>query len=74
MFFVEYINFKIFLYLRRCGVIPVQSFGSHIRPKPSGLGLIVSPVGLIPSPSSFKAFLLVTTLLQIFRSTYNFHK
>ncbi len=26
MFFEEYINFKSFLYLRRCGVISVQSF------------------------------------------------
>jgi hypothetical protein len=30
---------KIFCYLRRCGVIPVQSFKSHIRPQPPGLGL-----------------------------------
>ncbi len=39
MFFEEYINFKIFCYLWCCGVIPVQSFGSHICPKPPGLGL-----------------------------------
>jgi hypothetical protein len=39
-FFEEYINFKIFLYLRRCGVIPVQSFGSHICPQLPALGLI----------------------------------
>jgi hypothetical protein len=25
--------------LRRCGVIPVQSFGSHICPQPPALGL-----------------------------------
>ncbi len=25
--------------LTHCGVIPVQSFGSHIRPQPHGLGL-----------------------------------
>jgi hypothetical protein len=30
--------FKIFCYLRRCGNMPVQSFGSHILPQPSGLG------------------------------------
>jgi hypothetical protein len=31
-FFEEYINFKIFSYLRHCGVIHVQSFGSHTPP------------------------------------------
>ncbi len=39
MFFEEYINFKIFHYLRYCGVIPVRSFGIHVCPQPSGLGL-----------------------------------
>jgi hypothetical protein len=39
-FFEEYINFKIFRNLSHCGVIPVRSFGSHIRPQPHGLGLI----------------------------------
>jgi hypothetical protein len=39
MFFEEYIHFKIVNYLSHCGVIPVQSFGSHIRPQPHGLGL-----------------------------------
>ncbi len=38
-FFEEYINFTNFCYLRRCGVIPGQSFGSHIRPQLPGLGL-----------------------------------
>ncbi len=38
-FFEEYINFKIFRNLSHCGVIPVRSFGSHIRPQPHGLGL-----------------------------------
>jgi hypothetical protein len=38
-FFEEYINFKIFHNLSHCGVIPVRSFGSHIRPQPHGLGL-----------------------------------
>jgi hypothetical protein len=38
-FFEEYINFKIFRNLRRCGVIPVQIFGSHICPQLPGLGL-----------------------------------
>jgi hypothetical protein len=33
-FFEEYINFKTFHYLMHCGVIPVQSFGSHILPQP----------------------------------------
>jgi hypothetical protein len=42
MFFEEYINFKIFHYLRHCGVIPVQSFESHIRPQPPGLGLSIT--------------------------------
>ncbi len=40
MFFEEYINFNIFRNLSHCGVIPVRSFGSHIRPQPHGLGLI----------------------------------
>jgi hypothetical protein len=39
LFFEEYINFKIVHSLSHCGVIPVQSFGSHIRPQPHGLGL-----------------------------------
>ncbi len=39
MFFEEYINFKIFRNLSHCGVIPVRSFGSQIRPQPHGLGL-----------------------------------
>jgi hypothetical protein len=38
-FFEEYINFLAFHYLRHCGVIPVQSFGSHISPQLPGLGL-----------------------------------
>jgi hypothetical protein len=38
-FFEEYINLKIFRNLSRCGVIPVRSFGSHIRPQLHGLGL-----------------------------------
>jgi hypothetical protein len=40
--FEEYINLKIFRNLSRCGVIPVRSFGSHIRPQPHGLGLNVT--------------------------------
>jgi hypothetical protein len=39
MFFEEYINFTNFSYLRHCGVVPVQSLGSHIRLQPSELGL-----------------------------------
>jgi hypothetical protein len=31
-FFEEYINFKIFCYLRRYGAIPVRSFRSHMPP------------------------------------------
>ncbi len=38
-FFEKYTNFKIFRNLSHCGVIPVRSFGSHIRPQPHGLGL-----------------------------------
>jgi hypothetical protein len=37
-FFEEYTNFEAH-YLSRFGVISVQSFGSHIRPQPHGLGL-----------------------------------
>jgi hypothetical protein len=43
-FFDKYVNFQNH-YLSRCGVIPVQSFGSHIRPQPHGLGL-KNPAGL----------------------------
>jgi hypothetical protein len=32
MFLEEYMNFKILHYLRRCGVILVQSFESHMPP------------------------------------------
>jgi hypothetical protein len=39
-FFEEYINFKIFRYLRLCGIIPVKSFGSHICLQPPGFGLM----------------------------------
>ncbi len=38
-FFEDYINFKIFRNLSHCGVIPIRSFRSHIRPQPHGLGL-----------------------------------
>ncbi len=34
MFFEEYIVH----YLSHCGVIPVQSLGSHVRPQPLGIG------------------------------------
>jgi hypothetical protein len=30
--FEEYINFKIFRFLRHCGVIPVQSSGAYLPP------------------------------------------
>ncbi len=38
-FFEEYTNFEGH-YLSRCRDIPLQSFGSHIRPQPHGLGLV----------------------------------
>ncbi len=37
-FFEEYTNFQAH-YFSHCGVIPLQSIGSHIRPQPHGLGL-----------------------------------
>ncbi len=37
-FFEEYTNFEAH-YLSHCRVIPFQSFGSHIRPQPHGLGI-----------------------------------
>ncbi len=39
MFYEDYMNFTFFCYFRQCGVIPIQSFESHIRPQPSGLGI-----------------------------------
>jgi hypothetical protein len=54
-FFEEYINFKIFHYLSHCGVIPVQSFGSHIRPQLPGLGF---------NKFLFQHTLLTSSLLQ----------
>jgi hypothetical protein len=42
-FFEEYINMKIFPNLSHCGVIPVRSFRSQIRPQPHGLGLTTTP-------------------------------
>ncbi len=44
-FFQEYINFKTFCNLRRCGVIPVQSYHSHICPQLPGLGLTSNTAG-----------------------------
>ncbi len=41
-FFEELTNFEGY-YLSRCRDIPLQSFGSHIRPQPHGLGLSVKP-------------------------------
>ncbi len=38
-FFEEYTNFEAH-YLSHCRDIPLQSFGSHIRSQPHGLGLI----------------------------------
>jgi hypothetical protein len=37
-FFERYMKFEAH-YLSRCRDIPLQSFGSHIRPQPHGLGL-----------------------------------
>jgi hypothetical protein len=37
-FLEEYMNFETH-YLSHYRVIPLQSFGSHIRPQPHGLGL-----------------------------------
>ncbi len=47
--FEEYINLKIFRNLSHCGVIPVRSFRSHIRPQPHGLGLSSSLTSHLPS-------------------------
>ncbi len=40
-FFEEYMNFETH-YLSHCRIIPLQSFRSHIRPQPHGLGLNIS--------------------------------
>jgi hypothetical protein len=49
-FFEEYISFKIFRNLSQCVVIPVRSFGSHIRPQPHGLGLKMDQEALADTP------------------------
>jgi hypothetical protein len=43
-FFEEYTNFQAH-YLNHCWLIPLQSFGSHIRPQPHGLGLRTISIG-----------------------------
>jgi hypothetical protein len=53
MFFEEYINIKIFRNLSHCEVIPVRSFGSHIRPQPHGLGLSTNNLKEISNPEGF---------------------
>ncbi len=45
-----------FCFLRHCGVIPVQSFGSHIRIQPPGLGLKLENVSV---PDKCLQFLLI---------------
>ncbi len=50
MFFEEYINFKSCRYLKHCGVIPVQSFGSNICPQPPGLGFNYSIMTVFKIP------------------------
>jgi hypothetical protein len=42
---------QTFLGLRRCGVIPVQSFGSHICPQLPGLGFKVCQILIMLSES-----------------------
>jgi hypothetical protein len=48
-FFEKYVNFQNH-YLSHCGLIPVQSFGSHIRPQPHGLGLTLTAAGVSKGP------------------------
>jgi hypothetical protein len=64
MFFEEYINFKIVHNLSHCGVIPVQSFGSHIRPQSHGLGLILT---YICSKKFWKLSVLYISTLIVFK-------
>ncbi len=47
MFFEEYINFTNLCYIRRCGFIPVLSFGIHIHSQPSELGLNITFKGTL---------------------------
>ncbi len=74
MIFEEYINFKIFCYLRHCGVIPVQSFGSPICPQASRLGLknYIPRVSLKriapPPPTSGQAHICSSSAIIIFFS------
>jgi hypothetical protein len=67
MFFDENINLKTCFYFRRCGVIPVPSFGSHIRPQPSGLGLTA-----ISSAQLFIFRVNVVQPFSVFLDVYNY--
>ncbi len=51
-FFEECMNFETH-YLSHCRVIPLQSFGSHIRPQPHGLGLTVYSVSVTETNCSW---------------------
>ncbi len=65
-FFEEYINIKNFRNLSHCGVIPVWSFVSHIRPQPHGLGLTLNRWYLIFN--NFKGNLLFKSQKTSFSS------
>ncbi len=71
-FFKEYMNFETH-YLSHCRVIPLQSFRSHIRPQPHGLGLTLSLTALGPiSPISLKYQMLKKSLSEIKALLYLF--
>ncbi len=52
-FFEEYTNFQAH-YLSHCRLIPLQSFGSHIRPQPHGLGLMEAEKSTFGGELSFQ--------------------
>ncbi len=67
-FFKEYTNFKGH-YLSHCRDIPLQSFGSHIRPQPHGLGLTHCCPYIGPSASHHQLWLSCARSFISFRES-----
>ncbi len=72
-FFEEYINFKSH-YLCHCGVISVQSFGSHIGPHRPGLIFVFTGASVEEFSSvSFLILCITAAFIGEFTSFFNFN-